>query len=67
MRLQKWISTQGTLPEPGERVLATDGTFVGEAYRTSANSWYRHTGFPWRDGVTGENRLALDAAAGATV
>lgn len=54
MRLQKWISTQGTLPEPGERVLATDGTFVGEAYRTSANSWYRHTGFPWRDGVTGK-------------
>lgn len=30
-------------------MLATDGTFVGEAYRTSANTWYRHTGFPWRD------------------
>nr|DAO10401.1 MAG TPA: Protein of unknown function (DUF551) [Caudoviricetes sp.] len=54
MRLQKWISAQGTLPEPGERVLATDGVFVGEAYRTSANNWYRHTGFPWRDGVTGK-------------
>ena len=54
MRLQKWISAQGTLPEPGERVLATDGVFVGEAYRTSANNWYRHTGFPGRDGVTGK-------------
>jgi len=54
MRLQKWKSAQGAeLPEPGERVLATDGTFVGEAYRTSANSWCRHTGFPWRDMVTG--------------
>ena len=45
----EWVSVEDTVPDPGERVLATDGTFVGEAYRTSANSWYRHTGFPWRD------------------
>ena len=49
----EWVSVEERLPEPGERVLATDGIFVGEAYRSSANSWFRHTGFPWRDGVTG--------------
>lgn len=49
----EWVSVENAVPEPGERVLASDGIFVGEAYRTSANSWYRHTGFPWRDGVTG--------------
>lgn len=45
----EWVSVENAVPDPGERVLATDGTFVGEAYRTSANTWYRHTGFPWRD------------------
>ena len=45
----EWVSVEDAVPDPGERVLATDGTFVGEAYRTSANTWYRHTGFPWRD------------------
>ena len=45
----EWVSVEDAIPAPGERVLATDGTFVGEAYRTSANTWYRHTGFPWRD------------------
>lgn len=49
----EWASVEDTVPDPGERVLATDGIFVGEAYRSSANSWFRHTGFPWRDGVTG--------------
>ena len=49
----EWISVEDTVPDPGDRVLATDGIFVGEAYRSSANSWFRHTGFPWRDGVTG--------------
>ena len=49
----EWVSVENTVPDPGARVLATDGIFVGEAYRTSADSWHRHTGFPWRDGVTG--------------
>ncbi len=49
----EWVRVEDTVPDPGERVLATDGIFVGEAYRTSANSWFRHTGFPWRDGATG--------------
>lgn len=51
--LNEWVSVEDAVPDPGERVLATDGIFVGEAYRTSADSWHRHTGFPWRDGVTG--------------
>lgn len=49
----EWVSVGDDVPDPGERVLATDGIFVGEAYRSSDNSWFRHTGFPWRDGVTG--------------
>ena len=49
----EWVRVEDAVPDPGERVLATDGIFVGEAYRSSANSWFRHTGFPWRDGVTG--------------
>ena len=49
----EWVSVEDAVPDPGARVLATDGIFVGEAYRTSADSWHRHTGFPWRDGVTG--------------
>ena len=49
----EWVSVEDAVPDPGERVLATDGIFVGEAYRSSANSWFRYTGFPWRDGVTG--------------
>ena len=49
----EWVSVEDTVPDPGERVLATDGIFVGEAYRSSANSWFRHTGFPWGEGVMG--------------
>lgn len=49
----EWGSVEDAVPNPGARVFATDGIFVGEAYRSSANSWFRHTGFPWRDGVTG--------------
>lgn len=47
--LGKWISIDGTLPAPGTRVLATDGVFVGEAYRTSANTWRRYDGMDMRD------------------
>lgn len=45
----QWISVKSRLPKCGERVIATDGSFVGEAYRTSANSWYRATGYAWRN------------------
>lgn len=47
----KWISVNEMLPRCGERVLARTGPFVGEAYRTSAGSWYRQSGIAWRDAL----------------
>ena len=45
----QWISVEERRPEPGKRVLATDGIFVGEAYRTSADTWRRYDGIAMRD------------------
>lgn len=45
----RWISVEERRPEPGKRVLATDGVFVGEAYRTSADTWRRYDGIAMRD------------------
>lgn len=43
-KVPQWISVEERRPEPGKRVLATDGVFVGEAYRTSADTWRRYDG-----------------------
>ena len=43
----EWVSVEERLPEPGERVLAANGSFVGEAYLASNGTWMRHDGFPW--------------------
>ena len=43
----EWASVEEGLPEPGERVLAANGSFVGEAYMASNGAWMRHDGFPW--------------------
>ena len=43
----EWVSVEERLPEPGERVLAANGSFVGEAYMVSNGAWMRHDGFPW--------------------
>ena len=48
-KVTKWISVEERRPEPGKRVLATDGVFVGEAYRTSADTWRRYDGTAMRD------------------
>ena len=48
-KVPRWISVEGRRPEPGKRVLATDGVFVGEAYRTSADTWRRYDGIAMRD------------------
>ena len=48
-KVPQWISVEGRKPEPGKRVLATDGVFVGEAYRTSADTWRRYDGIAMRD------------------
>lgn len=48
-KVPQWISVEGRKPEPGKRVLATDGVFVGEAYRTRADTWRRYDGIAMRD------------------
>ena len=40
--VQEWIPATERLPEPGERVLATDGGFVGEFYVNSRGQWQRY-------------------------
>ena len=37
-----WISVEDRLPEPGERVLATDCGFVGEFYINKRGKWQRY-------------------------
>lgn len=39
---RRWIPVTERLPEPGERVLATDGGFVGEFYVNSRGQWKRY-------------------------
>lgn len=42
----EWVSVEDSIPCSGKRVLATDGSFVGEAWYTSfSKSWYRNNGF----------------------
>lgn len=48
-KVPQWVSVEERRPEPGKRVLATDGVFVGEAYRTSADTWRRYDGTAMRD------------------
>lgn len=48
-KVPRWISVDDRYPKPGTRVLATDGVFVGEAYRTSADTWRRYDGIAMRD------------------
>ena len=48
-KVPQWINVEERRPEPGKRVLATDGVFVGEAYRTSADTWRRYDGIAMRD------------------
>lgn len=48
-KVPQWIRVDDRRPKPGTRVLATDGVFVGEAYRTSADTWRRYDGIAMRD------------------
>lgn len=50
----EWVSVEDSIPCSGKRVLATDGSFVGEAWYTSfSKSWYRNNGFEW-DRICGQ-------------
>ena len=40
--LNEWVSVDEKLPEPGERVLATDCGFVGEFYINKRGKWQRY-------------------------
>lgn len=44
----EWVSVEDAVPDPGVRVLAANGSFVGEAYLASNGTWMRHDGFPWK-------------------
>lgn len=49
-----WISIDDRLPQLGERVLATDGWFVGEAYRHKAKGWMRAcSAYSWQKPTLG--------------
>lgn len=37
-----WYSVKRALPDPGERVIVTDGVFVGEAYLGKNGTWKRY-------------------------
>ena len=43
-KVPQWVSVEDTerLPPPGTRVIATDGVFVGEAYRGKSGEWRRY-------------------------
>ena len=43
----EWVAVEDAVPDPGVRVLAANGIFVGEAYMASNGAWMRHDGFPW--------------------
>ena len=43
----EWVSVDETKPEPGERVIATDGAFVGEGYMNCYGVWCRPNGMRW--------------------
>ena len=50
----EWVSVEDAVPCSGKRVLATDGSFVGEAwYASFSKSWYRNNGFEW-DRICGQ-------------
>lgn len=65
-KVPQWISVDDRHPQPGTRVLATDGVFVGEAYRTSADTWRRYDGIAMRDciGSVVTHWMPLPIAAG---
>ena len=45
----EWINVKDQLPPAGERVLATDGCFVTEAYISKEKIWHRHNGYSWKN------------------
>lgn len=47
-----WYSADKKKPDPGERVIASNGFFTGEAYigyRNGEAVWFRQYGITWGD------------------
>ena len=45
-KVPQWVSVEDRLPEPGARVIVTDGVFVGEWYKAVDGTWNRYSGVP---------------------
>ena len=43
----EWISVKDKLPEKGERVIFTNGIFVGEGYLNVNGKWRRYMDVPY--------------------
>ena len=41
-RNKVWISVKDDLPDFGERIIVTDGVFVGEAWLNKSKKWIRY-------------------------
>lgn len=41
-KVPQWVSVKDRLPEWGQRVIATNGVFVGEAFRRIMDIWLRY-------------------------
>ena len=48
-KVPEWVSVEERRPEPGKRVLATDGVFVGEAIFARDSRWSGYGGGILRD------------------
>lgn len=53
----RWVPCSERLPNPGERVLTTDGAFVGEMYINKRGQWQRY------NVANHETLMALDILA----
>lgn len=76
-QVPQWISVEDAdkLPEWGQRVLITDGVFVGEGFLTGkvffvfgeSSQWKRYDNTPWKDSMKTEitHWMPLPSAPGA--
>lgn len=49
----KWRDAVNDPPQPGERVIATDGSFVGEYFLSDSGIWIRYDQCPYHLKIIG--------------
>lgn len=58
----QWVPAKEHIPDPGERVIASNGSFAGEAYigyRNGEKVWFRYYGITWEGtGIAPPDRWA---------